>query len=144
MKRPVGITIIGILFIISGLWTGFEIVRDLFGDRVNLNLGVLMAPVGFGLIRGRSSSRGWAKFWIGSFSLVLGGLLIFYPFYGDSYRISCFGQPVTGELRHFYAVGSSIAFLLIARWMWKCLVSKNNAPFFDDFRIENAESGPRD
>lgn len=139
MKRPVGITIIGILFVISGLWTGFEIVRDLFNDRLNLNFGVLMAPVGFGLMRGQSSSRGWARFWIGSFSLVLGGLLVFYPFYGDSYKISCFGHPVTGTLRHFFAVGFPTAFLLLARWMWKCLASPKNAPFFDDFRTKEAE-----
>lgn len=139
MKRPVCITIIGILFVISGLWTGFEIVRDLFNDRLNLNFGVLMAPVGFGLMKGRSSSRGWARFWIILFSLVFGGLLIFYPFYGDSYKISCFGQPVTGTLRHFYAVGFPTALLLMARWMRMCLASPKYAPFFDDFRIQEAE-----
>jgi hypothetical protein len=139
MKRPLSITIIGILFVISGLWTGFEIVRDLFNDRINLNFGVLMAPVGFGLLKGKSSSRGWAKFWIGLFSLVLGGLLFFYPFYGDSYNVSFFGQPVTGILRDFVAIGLPVAFLLLARWMWKCLTAKKHAPFFDDFRIEEAE-----
>ena len=65
MKRPVGITIIAILFILSGAWSGFEMIQDLYLGRFDINFGVLTIPVGIGLFIGRSSSRGWAKFWIG-------------------------------------------------------------------------------
>jgi hypothetical protein len=139
MKRPISITIIGIFFVIGGLMAGIDIIRGLFNDHLNLNFGVLWVPVGFGLMKGRSSSRGWAKWWIGLFSLVIGGLLAFYPFFGDSYTVSWFGQPVIGTEKHFLAIGLPIAFLLVARWMWKCLDSQENAPFFDDFRRPNAE-----
>jgi hypothetical protein len=113
-------------------------IWDLFNDCLSLKFGVLMAPVGFGLMKGQPSSRGWAKFWIGMFSLMFLGLIIFYPFYGELYNVSFFSKPVTGTLRHFCAVGFPIGFLLMARWMWKCLVSSKNAPFFNDFRIEGS------
>lgn len=142
MKRPIGITIIATLFVSAGLWAGFEIINGLFNNRLSLNLGVLMAPVGFGLMKGRSSSRGWAKFWIGSSSFLIGGVLVFYPFVGDSWTVSWLGKPVTGTEREFLAFGFPIAFLLMARWMWKCLVSKETAPFFDDFCQPNAEAVP--
>ena len=114
-----------------------EIVYDLFHDRLNLNFGVLMIPVGLGLLKGRSSSRGWAKFWIGLFSLVIGLLLVCYPFLGGSYSVTWSGEQLLGFPRHVMAVGFPVVFLLIARWMWRCLSDPANAPFYDDHKKQN-------
>lgn len=137
MKRPTSITVIGILFVIAGCLAAWEVVCDLFHDHVNLNFAVLMIPVGSGLLKGRASSRGWAKFWIGFFSLVVGLLLIFYPFSGDSYSITWFDEQLAGFPRHLIGVGFPVAFLLIAHWMWRRLSDPSSAHFFDDH--QNAE-----
>jgi hypothetical protein len=81
MKRPTRITAIGTLFIIGGCVAAWEVIYDLFHSHVNLNFAVLMIPVGIGLLKGRASSRGWAKFWIGLFSLVFGGPSGFLPIF---------------------------------------------------------------
>ena len=141
MKRPTRITVIGILFLLGGGLAAWEIVYDLFHDHVNLNFAVLMIPVGIGLLKGRASSRGWAKFWIGLFSLVIGGLLIFYPFFGDSYSVTWFNRELAGFGRHAMAIGFPIIFLLVARWMWRSLSLPSVAPFFDDYQNANAQQG---
>ena len=141
MKRPTRIKVIGAIFIIAGCLAAWEIGYDLLHDHLNLNFSVLMIPVGMGLLKGRSSSRGWAKFWIGLFSLVIGALLVFYPFFGDSYSITWFDQELAGFHRHAMAIGFPIIFLLIAWWMWRSLSLPSVAPFFDDFRNTNAEQG---
>jgi len=139
MRRPTRITIIAALFIIAGCLAAWEVIYDLFHDHLNLNFAVLMIPVGIGLLKGRASSRGWAKFWIGLFSLVIGGLLVFYPFFGDSYSIACFDQELAGFQRHAMAIGFPIIFLLFARWMWRSLSLPSVAPFFEDSQNTNAE-----
>jgi hypothetical protein len=124
---------------IGGCLAAWEVIYGLFHSHVNLNFGVLMIPVGIGLLNGRASSRGWAKFWIGLFSLVFGGLLVFYPFFGGSYSVKWFDEEMTGGQRHAVAIGVPIIFLLIARWMWRSLSLPSVAPFFDDFRNASAQ-----
>lgn len=141
MKRPISITVIGAIFIIAGCLAVCGIVYDLFHGRLNFNLAVLMAPVGFGLLSGRSSSRGWAKFWIGLFSLVSGLLLVCYPFFGDSYSVTWFDQQLVGIPRHALAIGFPIFFLLIAAWMWRCLSSISATLYFDRRINKDAEQG---
>jgi hypothetical protein len=139
MKRPTRITAIGTFFILGGLLAAWEVVYDLSHSRVNLNFAVLMIPVGIGLLKGRASSRGWAKFWIGLFSLVFGALLVFYPFFGESYSVEWFDEQVTGGQRHAIAIGVPIISLLIARWIWRSLSLPSVAPFFDNFQNTNAQ-----
>lgn len=134
MKRPTSITIIAVLFIISGIWAGLEILYGFFNDSININFALFMAPIGFGLLKGRASSRSWAKFWVGLGILMLSIMLILFPFMGNTLTVSWFGQPVNGSHRYLIALGLPIAFLLVNIWIWKCLTSPKNAPFFDDFR----------
>lgn len=131
MKRPMCLTVIGTIFIIAGCLAACGIVYDLFHERLNLNFAVLMTPVGFGLLSGRSSSRGWAKSWIGLFSLVFGVFLVGYPFFGDSYSVTWFGQQLVGTARHAMAVGFPIFFLLIAVWMWRSMSSASATRYLD-------------
>lgn len=62
---PKRILIIGILFILCGLSAGWEIIRGLMNDKINLNFGVLTLFTGIGLLRGVPRSRISAKVWIG-------------------------------------------------------------------------------
>ncbi|RYD49040.1 MAG: hypothetical protein EOP85_02380 [Verrucomicrobiaceae bacterium] len=63
---PRCILIIGILFCICGVLNACDLVFELFySNRFNFNLGVLMLPVGIGLLRGQDSSRRWASVWLG-------------------------------------------------------------------------------
>lgn len=139
MKRPTSITVIGAIFILAGCLAAWQIVYGLFHDHLYLNFSVLMIPVGFGLLKGRSSSIGWAKFWIGLFSLIFGLLLFCYPFFGDSYSVTWFEDQLVGFPRHVVAVGFPIVFLLIASWMWRRLTGPSNSPFFNDHRNQNAQ-----
>lgn len=132
MRRPASISVIGVIFILAGCLAAWEIVHDLFHDYLNLNFAVLMAPVGFGLLKGRPSSRSWAKFWIGLFSFVSGLLLVSYPFFGDSYSVVLFDKQVAGAMRHVVAVGLPFVFLLAGGWMWCRLTDPSNLAFFDE------------
>jgi len=140
MRRPPSITVIGVIFIIAGCLAAWEIVYDLFHDHLNLNFAVLMIPVGIGLLKGRSSSRRWAKFWIGLASLMIGLLLVAYPFFGDSYSVTWFDKPLVGIPRHAMVIGFPIVLLVIARLMWRSLTSPSVAPFFDDYKPPEADS----
>lgn len=135
MKRPTSITLTGVLFIIGGFLAVCGIIYDLLHDHLNLNFAVLMMPVGFGLLKGRSSSRRWARFWIGLFSLVSAILLICYPFFGDSYSVSWFDTELEGTSRHIMAIGMPIVLLLGGVWMWKAL----SHPFLEDHQNQKAE-----
>jgi hypothetical protein len=133
MTRPTSITIIAWIFIILGSLSVCSLIYGLFNDRMNLDFSVLMIPIGIGLLKSRSSSRGWAKFWIGLFSFVLGLLLILYPFLGDSFSLRWFDKELMGFSRHAMAIGFPIVFLSLARWMWIHLTSPATLPFFDDY-----------
>jgi len=133
MTRPTSITIIAAIFILLGSLSAFALIYGLFHDALNINFTILMIPVGFGLLKGRSSSRGWAKFWIGLFSICSAILLLLYPFIGDSMNVSWLGEEIFGYARLFIAVGFPIIFLLSSRWMWRRLTSTDILPFFDDY-----------
>lgn len=70
MSIPKRILILGILFILAGILAVWEVVSDLMNSHLNLNFAVFLLPVGIGLLKGKRSSRSWAKFWI-----ILGYLL---------------------------------------------------------------------
>lgn len=61
---PRRILIIGLLFCFGGLHAIWQMVSALMEVRLFLNFSVLMLPVGIGLLRGRASSRRWARVWI--------------------------------------------------------------------------------
>ena len=124
MKRPIGLTIIGFLFVLGGALALFEIVWDLSHRRLNLNFAALMIPVGIGLLKGRSSSRSWAKFWIGFFVVLLSALLLAYPFFSESYHIRFGHEELHGAMRHIVAVTIPILLILPGAFAWKYLRSR--------------------
>lgn len=132
MKRPTSVTLIGTVFIIAGCLSAAQMVYGLLHHAWNLNFAVLMAPVGFGLLKGRASSRLWAKLWIGLISLMFGLLLICYPFFGDTYTVAWPEEQLTGFQRHAVAVGLPTVILLIAWWMWRSLTSPSATAYFEE------------
>ena len=139
MKRPTSITVIGAIFILAGCLAAWQIVYGLFHDHLYLNFSVLLVPVGLGLLKGRSSSVGWAKFWIGLFSLISLLLLICYPFFADSYSVTWLDDQLVGFRRHVMAVGFPIVFLSIAFWMWRRLTDPSNLRFFNNHKNQKAQ-----
>jgi hypothetical protein len=111
-------------------------IYELFNDRLHIDFTLLMIPIGLGLLKGQSSSRYWAKFWIGLCSVVVGLLLVLYPFIGDSFSVRWFDKELAGYSRHAMAIGFPIIFLSLARWMWIHLTSPKTLPFFDDFELQ--------
>ena len=67
---PKRILIIGTLFSLGGLLAAWEVISALLNSHINLNFGVLMLPVGIGILTGKESSQWWGRFWI-----ILGYLL---------------------------------------------------------------------
>lgn len=132
MPRPISITIIAALFILSGINSAWDIVYGMFHDRLNINLGVLTIPVGVGLIKGRSSSRWWAKFWIGLLfvvCLIVAGLFVLQVDMTPSFHGKKLLFPGAETLVILFFLTSGI----LGVCAWRALSSPKNAPFFDDF-----------
>ncbi len=143
MKRPLGITLIGSLFILGGGLALFGVVWDLSHRRLNLNFTALMIPVGIGLLKGRSSSRSWAKFWIGFFVLLLSALLLAYPFFSESYHVRFGHEELHGAMRHIMAVAIPILLILPGVIAWKYLRSRKLDSFFGEFTGDVPRQGEK-
>jgi len=61
---PKRIIAIGLLFVICGLLALYQVIEDLTRNHLNLNLAVLMLPVGIGLLCGKKWSQWCARLWI--------------------------------------------------------------------------------
>ena len=61
---PKRILLIGLLFCVGGILAIWDVVTSLCRSCLDLNFGVLLLPVGIGLLRGKPSSQWWARFWI--------------------------------------------------------------------------------
>ena len=123
LPRPIGLTIIGWLFILSGASTALGMLWGFFHGRINLNFAVLMIPVGLGLLRGRASSISWARFWIGLVTFGCALLLLLYPFAGDSMHVRWFSTELHGVARHAVAVIFPSMFVALGVWVWRVLGS---------------------
>jgi len=119
LPRPLGLTIVGWLFVLSGVSTALGMVWGLFHGSINLNLAVLMWPVGAGLLRGRSSSISWARFWTGLGIFGCSLILLVYPFAGDSLRVRLFSSELHGIARHTVAVVLPSLFIVLGVWTWR-------------------------
>jgi hypothetical protein len=139
MNRPTNITIAAILFLLLGVWAGYQIVMGLLVSRINFNFNILMIPVGIGLFLGHSWSRGGAKFWIVVYAFACTALLLLYPFLGESSKVEVFGRTLHGTSKHVVAIGFAVLVLIISRWMWKALSSSEALLFFDNPRRKTAE-----
>ena len=92
MKRPTEITVAATLFLLLGMWAGFQVVAGLLAGQLNLNFNILMIPVGIGLLLGFSWSRGGAKFWIVLYAIACVAILLLYPFLAGSSKVEIFNE----------------------------------------------------
>jgi len=107
---PKRVLIIGLLFVISGMLSVWSMIEAATHSRIYLNFGVLLLPVGVGLLRGRVSSQWWARFWIilGYIVLVLQvGEIIAHP---QNAWFSWFGSVIRGSRSIPYAIVFSALF----------------------------------
>jgi hypothetical protein len=132
MKRPLGLTIIGSLFILGGALALFQMALDLSHSRIRLNFAVLMIPVGIGLLKGRFSSRFWAKVWIGFFVVFVSALLLAYPFFSESYHVRFGSEELHGAMRHIVAVTIPALLILPGVIAWKYLRGRKLDSFFGE------------
>lgn len=139
MNRPASITVAATLFLLLGVWAGFQIVMGLLASRININFNILMIPVGIGLLLGHSWSRVGAKFWIVGYAVACAAILMLYPFLGESYKVEIFGRPLSGYSKHVVAIGFAVVVLIVSRWMWKALSASESSLFFGDLQTKNAE-----
>ena len=121
MKRPRALTFLAWVFILFGCSAGWRITEALLSHKTSINLSILMIPVGIGLLKGRLSSLGWAKLWIGLFFLLVLAITCAYPFDPGSYSVTWFGAEIQGPLRHLAVVGISATLMGLLLWGWRIL-----------------------
>lgn len=114
--KPTSIFLIGAIFVLCGLLAAWEVLADLFRNRININFAVCLFFVGLGLLRLKGSSRRWAIFW-----LVLGygfvALMVAGYFWLPDYHITWSGSEVEGPLRPLIGIGLPSTLALLFAWM---------------------------
>ena len=128
---PKRILIIGLVFCLGGCVAIWEVVSDLLQSHINLNFSVLLLPVGIGLIRGRSRSRWWARFW-----LILGyvgcalliGVALISP---ENVSATWFGHEFSGSEAIPYAIAGSICLTLLFYFVHRLLYSPKASAYFN-------------
>ena len=132
MNRPLSITLIAILFLCLGLKAAFEIIERALQGTLSLNLGFFMIPIGIGLLRGKESSRVWAKIWCGFWILVTIFVAVAFPFYRHSWTvIDPYGFVVRWGLQATVVAGVLLV-LIPSIVIWRCLSTERARGFFAD------------
>ena len=129
-NMPKRVFLIGLLFIILGL---SEVVKVLFGlwqDKFIWNFNVLMAPVGVGLLLGKSSSRWWAQFWIIFLYVGLAIMLCNTVSQPDHIRFTWFSNPVQFASPQLYLLIIEIVYALLLISVHVLLYSKKSNNYF--------------
>jgi hypothetical protein len=94
---PKRVIIIGLLFCLAGGSAIWNVISGFFHSELRWNFGVLMLPVGIGLLRGRQQSQWWARFWIvlGYAGCAFLGLSVFMSHQAS--RVTLFGNEIRGS-----------------------------------------------
>lgn len=135
LPRPRSLTLVGWLFILSGISAAVGMVVGFsLNHGKELNSAVLMLPVGIGLLRGRSSSIWWAKFWIGLWMVCCGValvLLVIGAFDRNPIQVVWFGTKIEVKDRLSYLITLAMPCLYIAISLacWRVLSSLRTHQF---------------
>ncbi len=62
-RAPQRLKYVAYLFLIQGFSSMASMVAGVLAGKVNINLGVLCVPIGWGLLKLNPNSYRWAKFW---------------------------------------------------------------------------------
>lgn len=127
---PKRVLLVGLLFCLGGAFAIWDIVEDLTRSTINFNLSVLLLPVGIGLLRGKTSSLGWAKFWIVLGWLVCGlGIVLVFIFPQKAY-VTWFDNKIQGPEAVPLVVGVALAVILALLVMYILLASDKSKAYF--------------
>lgn len=107
---PKRVLILGLLFCFAGLWYVWSTIEAAMNKRIFLNFGVLLIPVGIGLLRGRASSQRWARFWIILLEIVLLVVVCISVAEPKYLEVSWFGTKIRGSQAIPYALGYATFF----------------------------------
>lgn len=130
MNRPLSITIIAILFLCLGLRAVFEIIERATQGVLHFNFGFFMIPIAIGLLRGKDSSRVWAKIWCGIWLLPAILVSAAYPFYGRSWKVTDpYGLISKVGLDAAIVIGL-LLILVTSLVIWRCLSTERAREFF--------------
>lgn len=127
---PKRILFIGILFCFFGLSAIWDMVTHLLRGDLWLNFGVLMLPVGIGLLRGRPSSRTWAKLWILLGYLGCACVIWIALVMPQSLTFRGIGMETTGSAAVSYALTITLVFTILLSVAHGLLNSRKSLEWF--------------
>ena len=135
---PKRIIIIGLLFCLGGLFAIWDVVSGLFHDRLSINFAVLLLPVGIGLLRGKSRSQWWARFWIILGYITCAALVILPILSPRSVHAEWFDTKLHGPEAVPYVIGIGLVSAVLLFILHKLLYSEKANRFFQGRRNGNA------
>ncbi len=127
---PKRILIIGLLYCLAGVAATWGVVSNLMKSRIDLNLAILMLPVGIGLLRGNASSQWWARFWLilgYCFCALMIILAIATP---QSASVSWFELGIHGPEAVPYVIAAAVLLSVLFYVVHKLLYSQRANTFF--------------
>jgi hypothetical protein len=127
---PKRVLVIGMLFCVGGILAIWDVVASLLNGDINLNFGVLLLPVGIGLLRGRPSSQWWARFWIILGYIGCGLLVAAVIVWPEAAYATWFDSQLRGPAAVPYVVGMAMLSAVLLVVMHKLLYSEKANEFF--------------
>jgi hypothetical protein len=104
---PKRVLIIGLLFMLFGALAIWTVIEAALRNRIYLNFGVFLFPVGIGLLRGKISSRWWARMWIILGYLGIGLMIVLALASPQSLSASWFDAEVRGRRAVPYVIAAA-------------------------------------
>ena len=129
-KMPKRVLVIGLLFCLGGISSIWDMLSDLFQSRLSFDFGVLLLPVGIGLLRGKQSSQWWARFWIILGYILCGLLVILVPLWPGSASAMWFNTKLQGPEAVPYVIGMALFLAVLLFVLHRLLYSEKANRFF--------------
>ncbi len=128
---PKRILIIGLIFCFGGASAIWDVISDLSRSHINLNFAVLLLPVGVGLLRGRSRSQWWARFWIILGYIVCAVLIGAAVISPQNVSASWYDRDLRGPEAVPYVIAGSICLALLLYFVHRLLYSPRADAYFN-------------
>jgi hypothetical protein len=128
---PKRIIAIGLLFVACGLYAIWDVIVGLSRNNVSLNFAVLMLPVGIGLLRGKSSSQWWARFWIIIGYCIMGLLILLTLAMPQNAYANWFGNRILGPSAVPYVILVAFVYTVALVVVHRLLYSEKSNAYFN-------------
>jgi hypothetical protein len=132
---PAAVVVIGWVYIGLGLLTAFETGRGIVQDRLNVDVGAVLAVfIGRGLLRRSETSRLWAVFIAWTVMIGAGLLAVFGVVAPRSGELELFGERIDGPpiLLRGVALAAATAFFLVSYWQYRVINRAEVKALFED------------